>query len=239
MNCGKGGLLKKMRDFKIKLYMEQRDSVIILSGGMDSVTLLHFCKERIALALTFDYGSNHSQREIECAAYHCKQLGIEHIIIPLAFIGQYFDSSLLQGADAIPEGNYDEENMKSTVVPFRNGIMLSIACGFAESRGLKNVLIANHAGDHAIYPDCRATFIASMSEAMAYGTYQNVRINAPFTGLNKGQIALVGHQKGVDFSKTYSCYKGGEKHCGKCGTCTERKEAFSIAGIEDPTEYEN
>lgn len=215
-----------------------KNGVIILSGGMDSVSLLYAYRNEIALALTFDYGSNHSRREIECAKYHCEKLGIEHIVISLDFIGKYFNSSLLQGADAIPEGNYDEENMKSTVVPFRNGIMLSIACGFAESKGLKKVFIANHAGDHAIYPDCRATFIEAMTEAMAYGTYQGVRICAPFTGSSKALIAIVGQQSGVDFSKTYSCYKGGEKHCGKCGTCSERKEAFQLAGIEDPTEYE-
>ena len=215
-----------------------KNGVIILSGGMDRVSLLYAYRNEIALALTFDYGSNHSRREIECAKYHCKKLGIKHIIISLDFIGKYFNSSLLQGADAIPEGNYDEENMKSTVVPFRNGIMLSIACGFAESKGLKKVFIANHAGDHAIYPDCRATFIEAMTEAMAYGTYEGVRIYAPFTGFNKAQIAIVGQQNGVDFSKTYSCYKGGEKHCGKCGTCSERKEAFQLAGIKDTTEYE-
>ena len=215
-----------------------KNGVIILSGGMDSVSLLYAYRNEIALALTFDYGSNHSRREIECAKYHCEKLGIEHIVISLDFIGKYFNSSLLQGADAIPEGNYDEENMKSTVVPFRNGIMLSIACGFAESKGLKKVFIANHAGDHAIYPDCRATFIEAMTEAMAYGTYQGVRICAPFTGSSKALIAIVGQQNGVNFSKTYSCYKGGKKHCGKCGTCFERKEAFQLAGIEDPTEYE-
>lgn len=215
-----------------------KDSVIILSGGMDSVTLLHDKKESIALAVTFDYGSNHNKREAECAKYHCDQLGIEHIIIPLEFIHQYFKSSLLEGAEAIPEGHYAAENMKSTVVPFRNGIMLSIACGIAESRGLKKVLIANHAGDHAIYPDCRATFIDSMSEAMAYGTYENIRIYAPYTGITKSQIAMIGKELGLDYTKTYSCYKGGEKHCGKCGTCVERKEALADAGIEDLTEYE-
>lgn len=148
-----------------------KDSVIIVSGGMDSITLLHEKAEEIALAVTFDYGSNHNKREAECAARHCQQLGIEHIIIPLAFIGQYFKSSLLEGADAVPEGHYEAENMKSTVVPFRNGIMLSVACGLAESRKLSKVLIANHHGDHAIYPDCRAGFVHSMSEAMRHGTY--------------------------------------------------------------------
>ena len=218
--------------------MAEKNSIIIFSGGMDSVTLLYDQRDYIALAVTFDYGSNHNKREAECAAYHCKQLGIEHIIIPLDFMHKHFKSSLLDGADAIPEGHYADENMKSTVVPFRNGIMLSIACGLAESRGLTKVLIANHAGDHAIYPDCRATFISSMSEAMACGTYANVRIEAPYTGLTKGEIAAIGKYIGIDYSKTYSCYKGGEKHCGKCGTCIERKEALAFAGIEDPTEYE-
>lgn len=215
-----------------------KKSVIILSGGMDSVTLLYDCKDDIALAVTFDYGSNHNKREAELAAYHCKQLGIEHLIIPLDFMGKYFKSSLLEGADAIPEGHYQADNMKSTVVPFRNGIMLSIACGLAESRGLTKVLIANHAGDHAIYPDCRATFISAMNDAMANGTYEHINIYAPYTSLSKTDIAKIGKTLGIDYSKTYSCYKGGEKHCGKCGTCVERKEALRDAGIDDPTEYE-
>lgn len=216
-----------------------KDSVIILSGGMDSVTLLYDRKEEIALAVTFDYGSNHNKREAEYAKYHCEKLGIEHIVIPLDFIHEYFKSSLLEGADAVPEGHYADENMKSTVVPFRNGIMLSIACGIAESRGLRRVMIANHAGDHAIYPDCRSAFIHSMSMAMQNGTYENVRIEAPYTEITKTQIAEIGKTIGVDYTKTYSCYKGGEKHCGRCGTCVERKEALRDAGIEDLTEYEN
>lgn len=215
-----------------------KNSLIILSGGMDSVTLLYDQKDYIALAVTFDYGSNHNKREAELASYHCKQLGIEHLIIPLDFMGKYFKSSLLEGADAVPEGHYQDENMKLTVVPFRNGIMLSIACGLAESRGLTKVLIANHAGDHAIYPDCRPTFIDAMNQAMAYGTYEHINIYAPYTSLSKTDIAKVGKTLGIDYSKTYSCYKGGEKHCGKCGTCVERKEALRDAGIDDPTEYE-
>ena len=215
-----------------------KTSVIILSGGMDSVTLLHYRKDDIALAITFDYGSNHNKREVEYASYHCRQLGIEHIVIPLSFIHTYFKSSLLEGSSAIPEGHYADETMKSTVVPFRNGIMLSIACGIAESRGLQRVLIANHFGDHAIYPDCRKDFINAMQEAMRTGTYDGVTIDAPFTEISKTDIAKLGAELGVDYSMTYSCYKGGEKHCGKCGTCVERKEAFRDAGLIDPTEYE-
>lgn len=216
-----------------------KDSIIILSGGMDSVTMLNEYRDNIAVAVTFDYGSNHARKEIECASYQCTKLGIEHIIIPLSFIHQYFKSSLLEGSDAIPEGHYASDNMKSTVVPFRNGIMLSIACGIAESRDLKYVMIANHAGDHAIYPDCRSSFISHMKEAMIQGTYEGVTIKAPYTDLTKGDIAKRGAEIGVDYTHTYSCYKGGDIHCGRCGTCVERKEAFQLANVQDPTEYEN
>ena len=140
-----------------------KDSVLILSGGMDSVTLLYDQQERIALAVSFDYGSNHNAREIPFARLHCERLCIEHLIIPLSFMAEYFESSLLQGADAIPEGHYAADNMKSTVVPFRNGIMLSVAIGLAESRGLKHVMMANHGGDHTIYPDCRPEFVAAVA----------------------------------------------------------------------------
>lgn len=215
-----------------------KKSLIILSGGMDSVTLLYDYEEEIALAVTFDYGSNHNKREEEFAKYHCEKLGIEHIIIPLTFIHDYFKSSLLEGASAIPDGHYEDETMKSTVVPFRNGIMLSVACGLAESRELEKVLIANHFGDHAIYPDCRKGFIDAISEAMRNGTYKGITIDAPYTTITKTDIAKIGKSLGIDYSKTYSCYKGGEKHCGKCGTCVERREALRDAGIEDPTEYE-
>lgn len=206
-----------------------KDSIIVLSGGMDSVTLLHDLKDRIAMAVTFDYGSNHNAREIECARWQCDLLGVPHTVIPLEFMGRYFKSSLLEGGEAIPEGNYDDENMKSTVVPFRNGIMLSIACGLAETNGLAHVLIANHGGDHAIYPDCRPEFIGAMSDAMKFGTYEGVTILAPYTNLSKGEIALRGVSMGVDYDHTYSCYKGGEEPCGKCGTCREREEALSFA----------
>ncbi len=214
-----------------------KDSIIVLSGGMDSVTLMHDYKERIALAVTFDYGSNHNARETACARRQCEMLGIEHLVIPLEFMGRYFRSSLLSGADDIPEGHYEDENMKSTVVPFRNGIMLAVACGLAESRGLQHVMIANHGGDHAIYPDCRPGFVDAMSRAMSEGTYEGVTLLAPYTDMTKADIARRGAELGVDFSLTYSCYKGGERHCGRCGTCVERREAFSVAGVPDPTDY--
>lgn len=214
-----------------------KDCIIVVSGGMDSVTLMHEYKDRVALAVTFDYGSNHNAREIECARRQCALLNIEHIVIPLEFMGRYFKSSLLSGADDIPEGKYDDDNMKSTVVPFRNGIMLAVACGLAESRGLKHVLIANHSGDHAIYPDCRDSFVQAMDAAMQQGTYDGVSLLAPYTLLSKADIARRGAQLGVDYALTYSCYKGGERHCGRCGTCAERREAFRLAGLTDPVLY--
>lgn len=215
-----------------------KDSVIIVSGGMDSITLLYDYKDTIALGISFDYGSNHNAKEIPFAKMHCERLGIEHIVIPLSFMSKYFNSSLLQGADAIPEGHYADENMKSTVVPFRNGIMLSIAAGIAESRSLTKVLMANHGGDHAIYPDCRPEFVEAMSEATKAGTYVDVEVVAPYTNITKSEIAMRGKSLGIDYTETWSCYKGGEKHCGKCGTCVERMEALRDADIEDKTEYE-
>lgn len=216
-----------------------KDSVIIVSGGMDSITMLYEFKDQIALGVSFNYGSNHNNREIPFAEMHCKRLGIPHITIDLGFMPQYFKSSLLEGADAIPEGNYDEENMKSTVVPYRNGIMLSIAIGIAESNHLKHVLMANHGGDHTIYPDCRPAFVDAMSAAAQAGTFEDVTIEAPYTNITKADIARHGKQLGIDYSETWSCYKGGEVHCGQCGTCRERQEALREAGIADTTEYEN
>ena len=205
---------------------------------MDSITMLYEYKERIALGISFDYGSNHNARDIPFAAMHCERLGIKHIVINLGFMHQYFKSSLLEGAEAIPEGNYDEENMKSTVVPFRNGIMLSIAAGVAESNGLKYVMMANHGGDHTIYPDCRPEFVSAMSEATRLGTYPGIEVLAPYTGITKSDIARHGKALGIDYAETWSCYKGGEHHCGKCGTCRERIEALADAGIEDHTVYD-
>ena len=214
-----------------------KDSVIIVSGGMDSVTMLYDYQEKISLAVTFDYGSKHNAKEISFAKLHCQRLGIEHLIIPLDFMGQYFKSSLLKGGEDIPEGHYADENMKSTVVPFRDGIMLAVAAGLTEGRSLKYVMMANHSGDHSIYPDCRPQFVDAMSSAISAGTYEGVTLLAPYTNITKGEIAKRGKKLGIDYSETWSCYKGGNLHCGKCGTCIERKEALRDAGIEDPTEY--
>lgn len=216
----------------------KKTALLVLSGGMDSTTMLYDYRDKIAAAVNFSYGSNHNARERECARRHCSHLGVEFIEIDLDFMSRYFESSLLKGADAIPDGHYADDNMRSTVVPFRNGIMLSIAAGLAESRGLTEVMLANHGGDHTIYPDCRPAFIEAMNAAIEAGTFADVKLDAPYTGLTKGQIAARGAALGLDYSTTYSCYKGGEKHCGRCGTCVERREALAEAGVIDTTEYD-
>jgi len=210
-------------------------AVLVYSGGLDSTTALYEFKDSIELAVSFDYGSKHNAKEIAYAKENCKRLGIKHLVIPLEFMGQYFKSDLLLGGGDIPEGSYADENMKSTVVPFRNGIMLAIAAGLAESYNLDAIMIANHSGDHAIYPDCRPEFVDAFAAAVKAGTYNGVKLLSPYCDITKRDIALRGKALGVDYSLTYSCYKGGEKHCGKCGTCTERREALD--GF-DPTEYE-
>lgn len=215
----------------------EKDALIILSGGMDSVTMLHDYAGQIALAVTFIYGSNHNERELQCARLHCAHLGIELLEVHLDFIGELFHSSLLEGAGAIPDGRYRDDTMRSTVVPFRNGIMIAAAAGIAESRGLKAVMLGNHAGDHAIYPDCRPEFVAAMGRAIGEGTYEHIELRSPYTHLDKTLIARRGKALGIDYSTTYSCYKGGEHHCGVCGTCRERREALAAAGVVDTTVY--
>lgn len=216
----------------------KKSGLIVLSGGMDSVTLLYDYGERIGLALSFDYGSKHAHRELPMAQLHCERLGIPHIIIPLSFMNEYFRSDLLQSGGDMATGAYNADNIRSTVGPFRNGIMLSIAAGLAESNELGEVYIANHFGDHALYPDCRSSFVRPMVEAVEAGTTNQVRIIAPYTDIDKGQIALIGKRLGIDYSLTWSCYQGRELHCGECSTCIERREAMAYAELVDPTEYE-
>ncbi len=214
-------------------------TVVLLSGGMDSVSAFYDAMQRttVTATLSFHYGSKHNDREIPFAAWHSRKFGVPHLTIPLDFIGRHFASDLLASGGDIPKGHYEEESMKKTVVPFRNGIMLAIAAGFAESKEAHALVIAAHAGDHAIYPDCREDFMRSMGEAIRVGTYAGIALTRPFIHLTKAQIAVRGAELGVDFAQTWSCYVGGEVHCGECGTCVERREAFQVAGLEDPTEY--
>ncbi|MEX2580046.1 MAG: 7-cyano-7-deazaguanine synthase QueC [Verrucomicrobiales bacterium] len=214
--------------------------LVLVSGGMDSVVALHHAaagEHEVVLGLSFDYGSKHNARELPMAEWHCERLGVAHRTVVLDFMGGLFESTLLKGGGEIPDGHYEEETMKQTVVPFRNGIMLSIAAGAAESLGAEGVVIAAHAGDHAVYPDCRESFMRPMAEAIAAGTYAGIALLRPFVERRKEDIAELGAELGVDFSRTWSCYKGGERHCGTCGTCVERMEAFALAGLEDPTVY--
>lgn len=215
--------------------------VVLCSGGMDSVAALYRAarEHTVAAVLSFDYGSKHNHREIPFAAEHAAKLGNRHEVIALDFVNRLFASDLLKSGGDVPEGHYEAANMKQTVVPFRNAIMLSIACGFAESVGAEGLVIAAHTGDHAIYPDCREEFMQAMADAMRSGTYAGIQLLRPFIAMTKAQIASEGARLGVDFARTWSCYKGGEIHCGKCGTCVERREAFALAGLPDPTVYES
>lgn len=206
----------------------------IVSGGMDSITLLYEYQPSIDVVLNFMYGSKHNHRETIYAELHARKLGKEFIKIDLDFMSRHFKSNLLQNGDAIPDGHYEDQSMKKTVVPFRNGIMLAIATGLAESKGLNKIYIANHAGDHFIYPDCRPRFINAMYDAITLGTLASIELIAPYTQLDKREIAQRGQRLNVPFEDTWTCYKGLDRHCGLCGSCTERKEA--LAGF-DPTEY--
>jgi len=213
--------------------------VALVSGGMDSVVALHAAMQEhlVVAALSFHYGSKHNDQEIPCARWQAERLGIRHEVVALDFMGELFQSHLLKNGGEIPKGHYEEATMKQTVVPLRNGIMLTVAAGFAESIGAEGVLIAAHAGDHTIYPDCRENFMSAMAEAMRLGTYAGIQLVRPFIAAKKSDIVSIGHKLGVDFSHTWSCYVGGPVHCGECGTCIERREAFLLAGVPDPTVY--
>ena len=211
----------------------------LVSGGMDSVTALYDAAQshQIVVALGFDYGSKHNPRELPLGVWHANKLGIPHRTIRLPFINELFDSDLLRSGGPIPEGHYEEANMKQTVVPFRNGIMLAVAAGYAETIGAEAIVIAAHAGDHAIYPDCREGFMQAMGEAITQGTYAQLILLRPFIAWNKSRIVQRGVELKIDYARTWSCYKGGDRHCGVCGTCVERREAFQLASVKDPTDY--
>lgn len=212
---------------------------VLLSGGLDSSAALHWAAKNynVPLALSFDYGSKHATHELECAAWQAQSLGIEHRVIDIRPISAHLKSALLENGGDIPDGHYEDDNMHQTVVPFRNGIFLAIAAGIAESHECGNLVIAAHSGDHSIYPDCREDFMAAMTTAISAGTYAGISIIRPFIHMGKDEIVRLGTDLGLDFSHTYSCYKGGSLHCGTCATCMERKEAFLSSGIIDPTPY--
>lgn len=213
---------------------------VLLSGGLDSSVALRWAQRehRVRLALSFNYGSNHGSHELACAGFQAESAGVPHRVIDISSIAQHLDSALLNGAAAIPAEPYNEENMRQTVVPFRNGIFLAIAAGITESAGCGGIVIAAHSGDHAVYPDCRESFMQAMEAAVAAGTHARLHLLRPFIDRDKAAIIRLGVRLGVDFAHTYSCYKGRERHCGVCATCRERKQAFRQAGTADPTSYE-
>lgn len=216
-------------------------SIIILSGGMDSTTALYWARasgKDIVACVNFQYGSKHNQKEAKAFDDIIKTVNIKGITINLPFVNEFFQSDLLHSGGEIPEGHYADLSMKKTVVPFRNGIMLSISAGLAESLGASEIVLGNHFGDHAIYPDCRADFADSMAKTIKLGTYAQINLTTPFIDKTKTDIAKIGSDLKVPFELTWSCYNGREKHCGKCGTCVERLEAFNHSGIKDPVEYE-
>lgn len=215
-------------------------ALIVLSGGMDSTTALAWANKNhnVVGAIQFWYGSKHNDQERKAARIISDFYNISLKTCDLSFVAENFKSDLLKTGGNVPEGHYADPTMKKTVVPFRNGIMLSIAAGYAESINAEAIVLGNHYGDHAIYPDCRADFIKPMAEAIEKGTYANIKILSPFCEVDKTEIVKIGVSLGVPYYFTYSCYNGHEKHCGKCGTCVERKEAFQLASVEDPTEYE-
>lgn len=218
-------------------------AVLIVSGGMDSVTLAHkYHKDGYDVALlSFDYGQRH-KKELESARRCAERLGGSWRVVDLSDItGLLPGSSLTDNSVAVPEGHYAADSMKATVVPNRNAIMLSVAWAHAVAIGASVVAFGAHGGDHFIYPDCRPDFFASLSDAFRLGNVgfgnPDLRLEAPFIESDKAKIAALGYELGVPFEDTWSCYKGGEHHCGKCGTCVERIEAFELAGVPDPTEY--
>lgn len=214
--------------------------ILLLSGGLDSTTLLYEMhrKHQVIGSLSFDYGAKHNHKELPMASWHSKKLGVSHTVIPMAFMNDFFKSDLLKSGGSIPEGHYEAANMKQTVVPARNAIMLSIAAGFAESQGAEAVAYGAHTGDHTIYRDCREEFLKPMAEALREGTDGAIELLRPFITMNKAAIVKHGAALGVDYAHTWSCYKGENLHCGSCGTCVERHEAFLLAGVPDPTVYQ-
>lgn len=222
------------------LLHKDKKVVVIYSGGMDSLTALYWsmAKYKEVKAISFNYGQKH-KKELDYAKQVCKELKLEHKIVDLTVLTELLSSSLTDERE-VPEGHYTDETMRSTVVPNRNAIMLNIAIAWAVSIGFNTVITGVHSGDHAIYPDCRREFISAINTCSQLATkdYGDVEVIAPFVEITKSEIVNIGGILQVPFEKSWSCYKGGELHCGKCGTCVERKEAFKLLKINDPTKYE-
>jgi 7-cyano-7-deazaguanine synthase len=213
--------------------------VVIFSGGMDSFTVLNLAAKQglEVFALSFDYGQKH-KKELDYAARACTILGVKHKVVDISAINQLIGGSSLTSDIEVAEGHYEEESMKSTVVPNRNMILLSMAVGYAVSISANKVYYGAHAGDHAIYPDCRPEFVNKMNALCAIANYEAVEIVTPYLDVSKTAILTAGLEMGLDYNQTWTCYNGREKACGKCGACQERLEAFTENGISDTLEYE-
>lgn len=214
-------------------------AVVIFSGGMDSYTVLNHAKRQglDVYALTFDYGQRHV-KEIEYAKAACADLGVHHKIVDISAINSIIAGSSLTSDIDVPEGHYEEDSMKSTVVPNRNMILLSLAIGYAVSLEAYKVYYGAHSGDHAIYPDCRPEFVEKMTDVAAIANYEAVSIEVPYLHCDKNQILADGIKMGLDYGKTWTCYNGQELACGKCGACQERLEAFANNNQTDPLQYQ-
>ncbi|MBJ6136258.1 7-cyano-7-deazaguanine synthase QueC [Marinobacter litoralis] len=213
--------------------------VVIYSGGMDSFTLLHLARAQghKVHALSFNYGQRHV-RELDAARAVCEAEGIPHKVIDIRAMSEVMSGSALTSDEEVPEGHYEEDNMKATVVPNRNMILLSLATGYAVTVNAQAVWYGAHGGDHAIYPDCRPEFVEKMDAVCRVANYEPVAVKAPFMMLDKGEILAEGLKLGLDYGQTWTCYNGRDKACGRCGSCVERLEAFAAHGIEDPLAYE-
>ncbi len=213
--------------------------ILVYSGGLDSTVLLYHLRQKghEVRGLGIDYGQRH-RKELDAARSICDRLGVEYRVADLNGLRPLLGGSALTDAIAVPEGHYTDASMKQTVVPNRNMIMLSVAIGWAVSLKYDAVAYAAHAGDHAIYPDCRPEFADAMDRAASLCDWHPMRILRPFVDKTKADLVRLGALLGVPFEMTWSCYNGETLHCGRCGTCVERREAFELAGVEDPTEYE-
>lgn len=215
-------------------------TVVVLSGGMDSAVLLHHLHDlnHELRAVSVDYGQRHA-RELAAAAELSRRLGVQHRLVDLRSLVPLLGANSLSDPSVdVPEGHYAEESMKLTVVPNRNMLLLSVAIAWAVSLKFDHVAYGAHSGDHAIYPDCRPEFVEALDRAAQLCDWHPVSLLRPFVNLDKGDIARRGSELGVPFEITWTCYRGAERHCGLCGACHERKEAFAKYGLEDPTEYD-
>lgn len=217
-----------------------RTAVVIYSGGMDSFTLLHRARAQgyEVHALSFDYGQRHV-KELESARQVCDELSVPHKVIDIRALSEVMVGSALTSDVEVPEGHYEEDSMKATVVPNRNMILLSLATGYAVTVQAEEVWYGAHGGDHAIYPDCRPEFVAKMDAVCQIANYESVSIKAPFMGADKADILAEGLKMGLDYGKSWTCYNGRERACGRCGSCVERLEAFAANGVQDPIAYES